>query len=444
MGWSSIGRRAGALAAPVLLSAFTFGAAAPAVAAVATGHMTPAVGVQPHFRSAGAPVARGSSVLFGCQEAGTDFPCYGPSQMQHAYGTDSLYPKGINGTGKTIVIIDAFQNPYINEELADFDAQWGLPAINLQIVAPDGLTPFDVTDGNMVGWSGEISLDVQYSHAIAPKAKVVLVLAKSNNDADMVSAERYAIQHNLGDVVSMSYGEGEKCFDPKLAQQEYLLFAQASLKGITLIASSGDDGAAQPGCNSGDPDFLSASTPASNPFVLGVGGTNLTADLTTGQWQSEVAWDDGYGQSGGGFSVRYPKPIYQIGVTPTLARAVPDVAYNAGVFDGVLVNWYVPFEPGAGEGAVWIFGGTSAGSPQWAGITSLLDQSTHGRAGVLNDNIYRILRDPKTYKADFHDITSGNNVVPGVGGYNTAKGWDPVTGVGTPIVPSLLKDLAHH
>ena len=184
MGLTSIGRRALALAAPVLLSAATLAAAAPAVAA-ASG-FTPAIGAKPHFRSAGKPAATGSSVVFGCQLPTTTFPCYGPSQIQRAYDIDELYAKGIDGTGRTIVIVDAFQNPYIREELRDFSTVWGLPQANLQIVAPDGLTPFDINDDNMVGWSGEISLDVQWAHAIAPKAKIVLVLAKSNEDADIL------------------------------------------------------------------------------------------------------------------------------------------------------------------------------------------------------------------------------------------------------------------
>jgi subtilase family serine protease len=421
-----------------MLSAATLATAAPPVAA-ATGGYTPAVGVKPHFRSAGKPAAQGSSVVFSCQFPTTTFPCYGPSQIQRAYDIDELYTKGIDGTGRTIVIVDAFQNPYIRDELRDFSTVWGLPQANLRIVAPDGLTPFDINDDNMVGWSGEISLDVQWSHAIAPKAKIVLVLAKSNEDADILSALTYAVNHNLGDVISMSFGEAEQCFDPKLDAQEHKLFQQAQAKGITLIASSGDDGAAQPGCKAGDPDLLAASTPANDPGVLGIGGTNLTADLTTGDYTSEVAWDDGFGQSGGGFSTRYAKPTYQAGFVSGKQRGLPDVAYNGGVFGGVMVAWYVPFDPGnSGPGSFWIFGGTSAGAPQWSGITALLAQACGHRVGLLNDDLYS----KGAYSWYFHDIITGNNIVPGIGGYTTQKGWDAVTGLGTPKASHIVYSLS--
>ncbi len=315
--FSSMRQRAVALASSIGLAVAAVVVAAPAVApAVTGGEFTPAVGVSPQVRYAGKPFAEDESVVFGCQIATAEYPCYGPDQIKHAYQIDQT---GLTGAGRTIVIVDAFQNPYITQELHDFDAVWGIPdPPSFKIVAPDGLTPFSAQDANMFGWSGEISLDVQWAHAIAPAAKIVLVLAKSGNDADIVSALGYAIHHNLGDVISMSFGEAEPCFAASLDAKEHALFAEATAKRITLVASSGDDGAAQPGCAADDLDLLSTSTPAADPYVLGVGGTNLTADYTTGAYRSERAWTDEAGQSGGGFSVRYAKPQYQVGFQSTV------------------------------------------------------------------------------------------------------------------------------
>jgi subtilase family serine protease len=433
-GMSSLRQRALASVSSIALVAALGVTGAPSVAhAVASGVFSPAVGVSPQVRYAGQPTGTNTSVHFACQLPGGDFVCYGPDQIKHAYQIDQT---GLTGAGRTIVIVDAYQNPYVTQELHDFDALWGLAdPPSFDIVAPDGLTPFDFDDDNMVGWSGEISLDVQWAHSVAPGARMVLVLAKSSDDGDIVSALGYAIHHNLGDVVSMSFGEAEQCFSPLLDAREHLLFTEAAARGITLVASSGDDGAAQPGCSDDAPDVIAASTPAADPLVLGVGGTNLTADLTTGTYQSEVAWDDCCGQSGGGFSTRYTRPAYQAGFHNKSGRGVPDVAYNAGVDTGVITAWYVPFGPDE----FFVFGGTSAGAPQWAGISALADQKAGHRVGWVNPALYTLSRVNKIYAQDFHDITVGNNVVPGLGGFKTATGWDPVTGLGTPIVSSLLK-----
>src|SRR5204862_1408762 len=148
--------------------------------------------------------------LFTCQVGLASIPgrqCYDPYQMRHAYQVDSLISAGFDGSGHTIVIVDAFQNPNLVTQVANFDNFYGLPPITLAQVAPDGLTPFVPGNANMTGWAEEISLDVEWAHAMAPGANIVLVLAKTNDDADILSALRYAVNNNLGDVISMSFGE---------------------------------------------------------------------------------------------------------------------------------------------------------------------------------------------------------------------------------------------
>ena len=202
--------------------------------------------------------------LFTCQVGLSTTPgrqCYDPYQMRHAYQIDSLVNAGYTGKGHTIVIVDAFQSPNIVQQLNFYDGFYGLPGLNglgnpadpslgtFTQVAPDGLTPFVVGDGNMAGWAEEISLDVLWAHAIAPGANVTLVLAKSNQDADIQSALQYAVDHNLGDVISMSFGENESCMEPDILAAQHAAFGSATLKGITLFASSADQGAALQTCD---------------------------------------------------------------------------------------------------------------------------------------------------------------------------------------------------
>jgi subtilase family serine protease len=378
---------------------------------------------------------------FACQAPTAPVRCYSPQQIRAAYSIQPLLNKGITGKERTIVIIDAYQSPTVQQDLNTFSTTFGLPSTKVHIIAPDGLTPFDYNDPNQLGWAEEISLDVQWSHAVAPGATIDLVLAKSNQDADILSATKYAVEHNLGDVISQSFGEAESCADPKLLVAEYEVFEEATRKHITLFASSGDSGAAQPTCDNSS-YILSASTPASDPLVTGVGATYLNADATTGKYSSETAWNDVFGASGGGYSTIYKRPFYQDGVVKSKWRGVPDVSYNGDVNGGVLT---VLGFLGTNSG-IYIFGGTSAGSPQWAGIIALTDQRAEHRVGFINPILYAIGHNPSTYHKTFHDIVSGNNTFVGIDangntvtiqGYSTARGWDPVTGWGSPIVSRL-------
>lgn len=402
-----------------------------------------------YVREGESPVGKTTASTFACQAATAPVRCYSPQQIRAAYDVTSLLNKGITGTGRTIVIIDAYQSPTIVADLHTFDQIFGLPDPKLNIIAPDGLTPFDYTDPNQVGWAGEITLDVEWSHAIAPGATIDLVLAKSNNDPDILSATSYAVHHNLGDVISQSFGEGEACSGVPLSAQ-HAVFEQALREGTTVFASSGDEGAAQASqttpvaCGGSEPYYKSASTPASDPAVTGVGATSLNANAQTGAYISESAWNDEFGASGGGYSSVFARPAFQNQVVRNRARGVPDVAYNGDVNGGVLTVWS-SYAAGAPQ-LVYIFGGTSAGSPQWAAITALGDQLAGRRLGFLNDALYQI-GTSKAYTRAFHDTTAGNNTFTTtdnngnplvITGYNTTPGWDAVTGWGSPDVAHLL------
>lgn len=375
--------------------------------------------------------------------------CYDPQQLQVAYGFDKLYKFGITGKGRTIVIVDAFQAPTIQADLHFFDQQFGLADPVFHQFMPDGAVPFSYANGDQLGWDEEITLDVEWSHAIAPDANIDLVLSKTDNDTDILSAERFAIDNSLGDVISQSFGENESCVDPNLLKSEHQLFQEATRKGITLLASAGDSGAAELSCD-GTSLVKAVSSPASDPLVTSVGGTQLHADPQTGTYQSEVTWDAAVdvvdGAGGGGFSVIYKRPEFQRGVPGISAssRGLPDISYNASVNDGVLVFLTIP-PIGGNNVLVTVFGGTSAGSPQWAGLTALSDQLARHRLGFLNTALY-IIGKTGIASSSFHDITSGDNSFDNITGFSAQTGWDAATGWGTPkanVLVPLLTVLAH-
>lgn len=389
--------------------------------------------------------------LFTCQVGLSSAVCYDPYQMRTAYGVDKLIAAGYDGKGKTIVIVDAFQDANLVADLKYYISFYGLPSLNglgnpfdpslgtFTQIAPDGLGPVDDN------WAGEITLDVEWAHAIAPGANITLVLAKSNEDADILSATKYAVDHNLGDVISQSFGEDESCMDPGLLAQQHQVFADATKKNITLFASSGDDGAAQPTCD-GSSYVKAASSPASDPLVTAVGGTELhaagyclaslgcdpSANPAPGTYQGEIVWNETeYGATGGGFSVLYDEPPYQKATVKGKQLGVPDVSYSAAVLHGVLTRFY---------GGWYLFGGTSAGSPQWAAILAIADQKAGHDLGFINSALYQISQAKPKYAASFFDVTSGNNSfvdVVVVQGWDAVPGWDAATGLGSPVTEQL-------
>lgn len=429
--------------AAIPLAGLTAGSVAAASTARLTDRVVPAVSMsgKPLYKKTAGPNASGT---FSCQapeSAANPIPCFTPTQIRAAYDV----PSRLTGARKTIAIVDAFQSPTIASDLALFDSTFGLPNPKLNIIAPDGLTPFDPTNADEVDWASEISLDVQWAHAIAPAATIDLVLAKSDQDADILSAQQFVIKHNLGDVLSQSFGEAEACMASAVFTAQHRAFEAAAKEHMTVFASSGDQGAAQPNCT--QTGYLkSVGTPASDPLVTGVGGTHLNADYITGAYQSETVWNDSgenpdFGAGGGGFSTVYPRPAYQYLVkTGSRFRGVPDVSYNGDVYNGVLAACS---SCGAGAGAFFIFGGTSAGSPQWSGIAALADQAAGKRLGSLNPTLY-VIASTRAYHYAFHDVTVGNNSwdVSGITGYSATRGWDPASGLGSPNVAHLISLLA--
>jgi subtilase family serine protease len=220
---------------------------------------------------------------------------------------------------------------------------------------------------------------------------------------------------------------------------------------MTLIASSGDTGAAEVSCD-GSTYVQEVSYPAIDPFITAVGGTQLHADLSTGAYHNEVSWNEPKlnAASGGGFSTSIHKPFYENSIDGMgQYRGIPDVSYDAGVADGgMLVKWSeAPKGPG-----FYTVGGTSAGSPQWAGIAALADQYGQNRIGLLNPVLYCI-NQGSNYSSNFYDVNSGSNSATlsdtknksvTIQGYSAGRNWDATTGWGSPQAANLVPLLAHH
>jgi len=406
------------------------------------GRATPS-SVGAERKPAGNPVAGTPT----CQKPGAEYECYGPVQVRTAYAFASLINHGEDGRGRTIAIIDAYQDPTINHDLAEFDSTFKLPAPpSFEVVAPFGITPFEPSNEEQVGWSGEIALDVEWAHAIAPGAKIKLVLSATAEEREIVATERYVVERHLGDVVSMSYVETEECDAGSLAREEHAVFKKGVREGMTFVAGSGDEGAANLNCEfTAKLPYPEVNLPASDPNVTGVGGTMLKANSNSGKYESESVWNESpeEGAGGGGFSALYAPPRYQKGVRGiTTKRGVPDVAYSAAAHGGMAVVWGSSGQ----HKEFWDFAGTSEGAPQWAALTAIADQVANRRLGNINPALYAIAqaKGPRS----FHDITKGNNSYPPVTGYSATPGWDAASGWGSPIaeflVPALASSHAEH
>jgi kumamolisin len=337
-----------------------------------------------------------------------------------------------SGGSKSIAIVDAFDNPEAAADLAYFSAQFGLPfsVSQFQVVWTDGVEPLLDSSG---GWELEEALDVEYSHAMAPKAKIYLVEAFDNEFTSLQSAVQEAINivqcNNFTSTalacgasptgageVSMSWGggewSGETAFDAT--------FASANSKNVVFTASAGDE----PG-----PIY-----PSTSPDVISVGGTSISRSLTTGNYQAEIGWDDG----GGGRSTVEAEPAFQSSIALVHAiangkRATPDVAAIANPYTGVYVYNTFP-EDFYYFGDWMIVGGTSVAAPVWAGVLNWADTANAVWPANTQTELKKLYTDSTvaaTYAAAFRDINYGfcNYYM----GSRDAANYDLCTGLGSPI-----------
>ncbi len=364
-----------------------------------------------------------------------------PADFATIYDLDSLYQRGNNGNGQSVAIV-ARSNIKLSD-VAQFRSFFGLPANNPQIIV-NGTDPGIFSSGEET----EADLDAEWSGAVAPNATIKFVVSKSTNASDGVDlSAQYIVNHNLAPVMSTSFGLCEAALGSSGNAFLNSLWQQAAAQGISVFVSSGDSGAA--GCDSPSEstatDGLAVNGLCSTPYSICVGGSEFSDSNASLYWATsnnpgtqgsalsyvpEVVWNEsspGYGlwASGGGASAIYSKPPWQTGagVPADGKRDVPDVSLTAAGHDGYII---------AQEGSFYVVGGTSAASPSFAAIMSLVVQNAAARVGNANTVLYPLaVKQGSGGASVFHDITVGNNSVPGQTGFNAAVGYDQATGLGS-------------
>jgi subtilase family serine protease len=388
--------------------------------------------------------------------------CFSPTQIRQAYNLGPLYSRGIDGKGQTIVIVDPFGSPTIQNDLAVFDQAFDLPAPpSFKIIQPDGPVP------STTEWAGETTLDVEYAHAIAPGANIILAETPTDESTgtagfpEIVQAEKYVIDRHLATVISQSFGTGEQTF----ASAQSLLelrgaYTDAAAHGVTVVSSSGDNGPTTVGA---DESTFSTSPviqwPASDPLVTAVGGTHLSYDPLRGTFGSSTVWNDTFNvaanqlrfgnngpnprASGGGMSSIFARPPYQHVVAATVdgSRGIPDISMNASE-DGFAIVYHSYSTPG-----FYNEQGTSEAAPMFAGIVALAAQVAGHKLGQINPAIYGLYA---RHAPGIVDVTSGNTNVAftqngttfNLNGFDATLGYDLATGVGTLNAALFVPELA--
>lgn len=437
--------------------------------------------------------------------------CFNPQGIQNSYNVTPLLAQHFDGNGQTIVIIDSFGSDTIRNDLhvfnnafnlqhmcgeADHTCAAGDPTFNiLEVQGSPPPVPPPANNGTGLEvhnlWALEVSLDVEWAHAVAPKANILLVTVPTAETLgvqgfpQMMRAEEFVVNNHLGVVISQSFASAEEAFNSTQSLLNLrFAFEAAKAAGVTVLASSGDTGTTnvikEPVKAPATIPFPTVEWPASDPLVTAVGGTSLCTnpdgsspgtvvdntsppiDCHRAPGQREITWNNFPTRgipiaTGGGLSHVFGRPGFQDGFNFNTMRGVPDVAYQADPFTGVLVYMTEPAVSGGSPGGLncspgvpcsagwFVVGGTSSSSPQWAGLIAIANQISKskggGTLGYINPALYAIASNPTRYAKDFFDVTFGDNQVSSIPGFNATTGWDAVTGLGTPNAANLLPDL---
>ncbi len=420
---------------------------------------------------------------------------YQPSEVQTAYGLNAVYGAGLNGAGQTIVIVDAYGSSTIAQDAEVFSTIYGLPDItstNFQIVKAPGIS--NNPHGVQRNWDLETTLDVEWSHAIAPGANIALVLATDHGSLD--EAINFAVVHHLGNVVSNSWGNFEALGNPARFNRDNRILEMAAAQGIDVNFSTGDFGDNSPSLG-----FVTVQFPASSPFATAIGGTSLalnpdnTMAFQTG-WGTNLTriadtvslgsppvvpplkvLGTGFnplfflgfqGGAGGGASGVFPRPSFQSSLlAPGNTRLLPDISWLADPFTGVEI---IITDPASGQLSVTVIGGTSLACPMFSALMAIASEKAGHGLGQAAQLVYSL---PVGAITDVTAVSSPNDVTGVIDGgpisadalasplgnttsyfsalYNspfstrwfvitfgtdtslaTGPGWDNVTGVGTP------------
>ncbi len=408
---------------------YTSAVMAPSVSAAISPQLLGINGLQPHLR-------KHRHVMIPAGTAGSS--PYSPAQIAQAYQATGLYNTNITGAGQTIaIVIDTF--PSTGDVILFWQANNIAQSIgNLQFIQA---VPIPTSTEANPPPSDEETLDVEWSSSIAPGAKVRVYATTDLEDTDIDTAYQQVYDDvtahpQLGiHQMSMSFGEGENYTTSSQVDTDDQYFVELTNAGVTIFASSGDGGST-PDSNGGESGPLQVESPASDPYVTGVGGTTLKLNSSNNE-QSEVVWNDGAsgGAGGGGTSIYFNRPSWQTGtgVPGGTMRLVPDIACSADPDYGATFVY---------GGTTSVIGGTSWSSPTCAGFCALINQARANVGlspiGLLGPHIY-----PLIGTANFRDITSGNNATSSSSGkYSATAGYDEASGIGVPLVQTLAETLA--
>jgi len=374
--------------------------------------------------------------------------CYAPFQYHKAYNLAPLYKKGFDGKGQTIVIVDSFGYQFIRGELAIFDKSFGLPAPpSFKIIRPAGpVPPYNPKKRPaMTGWAQGTSLDVQYAHAMAPGANILLV---ETSVAENPGRARVPADRQGGELRRQSPPRQRHHAELRAPEQTFpdaksilnlrSAYRNAAANGVSVLGSSGDSGATGPKTLTAQgfaaTFFLHrvVSWPATDPLVTAVGGTQMHLTATGAHIRPDTVWNDtklfGSPAAGsGGRSIIFARPSYQNGVAGVVgsARGVPDISMSAAVNGAALV--YLDAKAAGGPAGFYLIGGTSEASPLLAGVVAIADQYAGHGLGLLNPALYKMAAD---HEPGIVDVTKGSNTVtfPQNGSMHTVRGWRAVKG----------------
>ncbi|HEX8096115.1 S53 family peptidase [Jatrophihabitans sp.] len=435
-------RRAVCLAAALGLVASTLAMpaalAAPGKTVVAAADPAVTIGYGPNFLHLPAPLSTsGCLAEYGVR-------CYTPAQQHTAYNLNPLYQRGIDGRGRTIVVVVPFGSPTIRHDLAVFDKQFNLPDPELEIIRFGDIPPYDASDFTRIEWAAGTSLAVQNAHAIAPGAKIVIAeTAVSETEGitgfpELLHAEEVLMKAGVGDVIAQIEATGESTF-PGVSEGDFAsllglrhTYEMAAARHVTVLAAAGNHGKA-------------ANWPSTDPLVTSVGGSQLHLDDQGRTLHPVTTWNDGLGGTGGGgVSSVFARPSYQSGVAGVVGshRGAPDITMSAAVDGG---GWIYTSFGGTG-GIGWnLFNGTGQAMSMFAGIVALADQVAGRRLGLINPALYRLgeLAQRGNPRTGLVDITEGNTIADGRPGFQAAPGYDLATGWGTVDAARFVPALAH-
>jgi len=343
-----------------------------------------------------------------------------PGDIRTAYNLQGV---AADGTGQVLGLFEL--DGYRSSDVTSYESYYGLPSVPLQNVLIDGFS------GRPGSGADEVTLDIELQIALAPGASKIIIYEGPNSNTGVVDTYNRIATDNLAKQISTSWGLSEGQNSSTVISSENTAFLQMAAQGQSIYAAAGDSGAYDDGTT------LSVDDPASQPYMVGVGGTQLFVNAD-GTYNHETTWNVDNtvsgGAGGGGISSLWSIPSWQQGIATAASatmRNVPDVSLNADQNTGYSIYYH---------GGWWIYGGTSCTAPLWAALTARVNQQRAANGyqplGFANPAIYQIAKGAR-YGADFHDITQGTNLFYGAGtGYDNATGWGSFNGA------NLLADLA--